>query len=325
MGRATAVAAKVPWSDGVEDQAARVVGRLMERQLWKFDAFPQCVEGDLVADAIDRVRDRYAAWDPARCGFSTFVYRTARSSLFDRLRKESRRAGREAEAVRERPAMLGRKTVPDGRGFLIELLDPDAAGGGEVDAAGWLAAVRSQIRRGASAAGVPAGARGGRRPGHQSDVSDEQRLAIAVFVRRQKLTTRGAEFAFGHRRDLREAAGLRRPLSRQFFVTLPKSDTQIRQLARRIMMSPHNAGGPGVSGEGCGGKAMDREHVAEWTMTPEEAAACLGVKVSTLATWRRDKRHLPFRRVGTRVHYRPDDVRAFSKRCEVAVAATTNN
>lgn len=47
-------------------------------------------------------------------------------------------------------------------------------------------------------------------------------------------------------------------------------------------------------------------------LTPDEAAAQLGVKSSTLATWRSSGKHsLPYIKINGRVMYRQSDIDAF--------------
>lgn len=53
-------------------------------------------------------------------------------------------------------------------------------------------------------------------------------------------------------------------------------------------------------------------HQIERLLTPAEVADALGVAVVTLELWRCTRRYpLPYVKVGSRVRYRPDDVRAF--------------
>lgn len=59
-------------------------------------------------------------------------------------------------------------------------------------------------------------------------------------------------------------------------------------------------------------------------LKPEDAAAVLGVKADTLASWRCTKAHrVPYYKVGRLVYYRRQDLELFLESCVVDSPSTT--
>ena len=62
-------------------------------------------------------------------------------------------------------------------------------------------------------------------------------------------------------------------------------------------------------------KLEDLQEMKKGIVTPEQAAEILGVSINTLEKWRWTGRYgLPFFKVGSKVRYRADDLKAFMER-----------
>jgi RNA polymerase sigma factor (sigma-70 family) len=297
--------------DWDEERARLVVGRVVVRLYPSFRQFPEFGEDDLHQIGVEAVREKFPDWGN-RCAFTTFAYRVARNAMVDQLRKRGRRAGHEAAAIKDRPRVL-----EPGLG-LVEFTDaiPGAVTG---DDAEWAGSVYCVVRRGLRSAAPPP-----RRVGRPPAFTEAQRIALALLKMRKRLTDRGAVLYVHQRADVREALGLSHTPSRQFFGSLPESDTKLRRHIRRIRMSTEQQGVTGRNENAEAAMAAAAALHREWDMSADEVAAELGVQPSTLATWREQRRNLSFIRIGTRPRYRRRDVERFKASRVVEVAAANN-